>query len=134
MYVNCFPVVLGYPLLVQLFMDCEISLSNIAYNFVDMICLLCTLQLLFHTGTDVEKVVCLLHRDLHDDTSLSLVEHTSSTIIKVIGSRSKEHKLCCNTLHKKISGKIYRNVCCMMYYNLIVNFKLILSPSVLHIQ
>ncbi|OWF37191.1 elongator complex protein 5-like [Mizuhopecten yessoensis] len=59
-------------------------------------------------GASVEQVVALVHHDLHDNSSLTLVEHTVSTVIRTWPTQSPGHEFCCNTLHKKISGKIVR--------------------------
>lgn len=59
-------------------------------------------------GCEMEQVVCLLHQDLHDYQCCSLVEHTSSTIIKMRQPSTTHHNQCCDILHKKISGKITR--------------------------
>lgn len=57
-------------------------------------------------GCEVEQVVCLLHHDLHDDSSCSLIDHTASTVIRLKSSKSEKYNHCCEILHKKISGKI----------------------------
>ncbi|XP_060078246.1 elongator complex protein 5-like isoform X1 [Ylistrum balloti] len=59
-------------------------------------------------GASIEHVVALVHHDLHESNSLSLVEHTASTVIRTSPSQSAGHEFCCTTLHKKISGKIIR--------------------------
>lgn len=73
------------------------------------------------TGANVEQVVALLHRDLHDGNSLTLVEHTASTVIQTSPSQSEGHEFCCNTLHKKISGKITR---IKEHFNISENFEI----------
>ncbi|VDI22042.1 Hypothetical predicted protein [Mytilus galloprovincialis] len=57
-------------------------------------------------GCEVEQVVCLLHEDLHDHMTSSLVEHTASTIIKMKKPSTDQHTHGCDVFHKKISGKI----------------------------
>lgn len=57
-------------------------------------------------GCEVEQVVCLLHSDLHEHKCCTLVEHTSSTVIKMRQPSTNHHMNCCDILHKKISGKI----------------------------
>jgi len=58
----------------------------------------------------VEQVVCLLHSDLHEHKCCTLVEHTSSTVIKMRQPSTNHHMNCCDILHKKISGKITKIV------------------------
>nr|XP_022346192.1 elongator complex protein 5-like isoform X1 [Crassostrea virginica] len=58
--------------------------------------------------SQVLQVVSLLHGDLHDDHSLSLVHHTCTTIQKMVPVTTPLTMYCCNTLHKKVSGKVIR--------------------------
>lgn len=59
-------------------------------------------------GTNVEQVICLLHSDLHDKHSMSMVEHVSSSVLTMEIPDSGDSIFCCNTLHKKPSGKIIK--------------------------
>lgn len=59
-------------------------------------------------SADVEQVVCLIHSDLHDNHSLSLVEHLATTVAKVIPSALDHFLMATNILHKRISGKIIK--------------------------
>lgn len=57
---------------------------------------------------EVEQVVCLLHRDLHDDHSIVLLNHLATTIVKVTPPKLGHFHVACNTLHKRLSGKVIR--------------------------
>lgn len=60
-----------------------------------------------HTA-EVEQVVCLLHSDLHDNHSLTLVEHIATTVVKVQPSSLDHFLMASNILHKRISGKVIK--------------------------
>ena len=70
--------------------------------------------------SQVLQVVSLLHGDLHDDHSLSLVHHTCTTIQKMVPVTTPLTMYCCNTLHKKVSGKVIRIVSFCFFWD--VNF------------
>ncbi|KAK3104437.1 hypothetical protein FSP39_002012 [Pinctada imbricata] len=57
---------------------------------------------------DVKQVVCLLHGDLHDNQQLSLLEHTSTSVVRLTSPVSSHHNFSCSTLHKKATGKVIR--------------------------
>ncbi|XP_048729287.1 elongator complex protein 5-like [Ostrea edulis] len=59
-------------------------------------------------GSQVQQVVGVIHGDLHDDNSLSLIHHTVTTIHRMVSTVTPDSVFCCNTLHKKISGKVIR--------------------------
>ena len=58
----------------------------------------------------MEQVVCLIHGDLHDNHSLTLVEHLATTVVKVMPSALDHFLMATNILHKRISGKIIKAV------------------------
>lgn len=60
-----------------------------------------------HTA-DVEQVVTLVHGDLHDNHSLTLVCYLATSIIKVQQSRVQQFCMSASILHKKISGKVVK--------------------------
>ncbi|XP_062607884.1 elongator complex protein 5-like [Saccostrea cucullata] len=59
-------------------------------------------------GSQVQQVVGLIHGDLHDDNSLTLIHHTVTTIHKLVPAITSYSMFCCNTLHKKASGKVIK--------------------------
>ncbi|XP_052212717.1 elongator complex protein 5-like isoform X2 [Dreissena polymorpha] len=61
-------------------------------------------------GADVEQVVCSLHSDLHDNISLSLVEHLATTVVKVTEPKMDQFFMAANILHKRQSGKVIRTM------------------------
>lgn len=58
--------------------------------------------------SQVQQVVTLLHGDLHDDNSLSLTHHTCTTVHKMVPITTPYAMFCCNTIHKKVSGKVVK--------------------------
>lgn len=60
-----------------------------------------------HTA-DTEQVVCLVHGDLHDNHSLTLVEHLATSVVKVQASALDHFLMASQILHKRISGKIIK--------------------------
>lgn len=84
---------------------------NYIFNFSTFVCMTIkyyytNILYLITSGCEVEQVVCLLHEDLHDHMTSSLVEHTASTIIKMKKPSTDQHTHGCDVFHKKISGKI----------------------------
>lgn len=59
-------------------------------------------------ASQVQQVVILLHGDLHDNNSLSLAHHTCTTLHKMVPITTAHAMFCCNTLHKKVSGKVIK--------------------------
>lgn len=57
---------------------------------------------------EVEQVVGLLHKDLHDNHSLHLLDHLATTIVKVTPPKLCQFHMACNTLHKRLSGKVIK--------------------------
>ncbi|XP_052821097.1 elongator complex protein 5-like [Mya arenaria] len=60
------------------------------------------------SGADVEQVAALLHADLHDNHSLTLLEHLATTIINVMQPKMDQFLMAANILHKRLSGKVVR--------------------------
>lgn len=58
--------------------------------------------------SQVQQVVTLLHGDLHDDNSLSLTHHTCTTVHKMVPITTPYAMFYCNTIHKKVSGKVVK--------------------------
>ncbi|WAR13817.1 hypothetical protein MAR_003922 [Mya arenaria] len=65
-------------------------------------------KLVLIKGADVEQVAALLHADLHDNHSLTLLEHLATTIINVMQPKMDQFLMAANILHKRLSGKVVR--------------------------
>ncbi|KAL4221102.1 Elongator complex protein [Mactra antiquata] len=59
-------------------------------------------------AAEVDQVVCLLHKDLHDNHSINLLHHIATTIITVKPPKFEHFLMATHTLHKRLSGKVIK--------------------------
>ncbi|XP_071110082.1 elongator complex protein 5-like [Haliotis cracherodii] len=59
---------------------------------------------------EISQTVCLLHRDLHDDTAVGLIEHMATTVIKLSPCKSCDFQHSCCIVHQRASGKVMKVV------------------------
>ena len=80
----------------------------------------------FETGPEISQVVSLLHSDLHDDSSVSLLEHCVSSILTLKKSPRSTYAALCSTEHKKSTGKVVkivsRRITMFQYFKIILLF------------
>ena len=59
---------------------------------------------------EVVQVVALLHRDLHDDTTLGLLRYTATSLLQVEPPKQPDFHAIIKSIHKRVSGKVIRSV------------------------
>ncbi|XP_046579631.1 elongator complex protein 5-like isoform X1 [Haliotis rubra] len=59
---------------------------------------------------EISQTVCLVHRDLHDDTTVGLIEHMATTVIKLSPCKSCDFQHSCCIVHQRASGKVMKVV------------------------
>ena len=82
--------------------------------------------LYFPLDFQVSQVVSLIHSDVHEESTMRMVNHISSTVITVSPSvrMSSDRELTgvCDIMHKRPSGKVLRKVRCFsqIQWNLVI--------------
>uniref|UniRef100_A0A0B7B246 Elongator complex protein 5 n=1 Tax=Arion vulgaris TaxID=1028688 RepID=A0A0B7B246_9EUPU len=59
------------------------------------------------SGSSVAQVVALLHRDVHDRSTCSLIEHIASSVIDIVSSTRFKYTCCIR--HCRSTGKVYKS-------------------------